>query len=83
MPPTVGFLVSIVKNTSLTSIIGFVELARAGQIINDATFQPIKVFGIVGIIYFCICIPMSILSRHMERAIARRLNVNRNLEIGV
>ena len=33
-------MVQIVKNTSLASIIGFVELARAGQLINNATFQP-------------------------------------------
>jgi polar amino acid transport system permease protein len=83
VPPTVGFLVSMVKNTSLASIIGFVELARAGQIVNDATFQPIKVFGTVGLIYFCLCIPLSILSRRMERSLARRLNVHRNLELGI
>lgn len=83
VPPTVGFSVSIVKNTSLASIIGFVELARAGQIVNDATFQPIKVFGCVGLIYFCICIPLSILSRRMERSLARRMNVHPNLELGV
>ena len=83
VPPTVGFSVSIVKNTSLSSIIGFVELARAGQIVNDATFQPIKVFGCVGLIYFCICIPLSILSRRMERSLARRMNVHPNLELGV
>lgn len=57
IPPTVGFIVSMVKNTSLASIIGFVELARAGQIVNDATFQPIKVFGTVALIYFFLCIP--------------------------
>jgi polar amino acid transport system permease protein len=83
IPPTVGFLVSMVKNTSLASIIGFVELARAGQIVNDATFQPIKAFGTVALIYFFLCIPLSILSRHMERSLARRLNVHRNLEFGV
>ena len=43
-PPTVGFMVQIVKNTSLASVVGFVELARAGQIINNSTFEPFVIF---------------------------------------
>src|SRR3546814_9507665 len=39
VPPTVGFLVQIIKNTSIASIIGYVELSRAGQMISDATFR--------------------------------------------
>jgi polar amino acid transport system permease protein len=73
----------MVKNTSLASIIGFVELARAGQIVNDATFQPVKVFGTVGLIYFCLCLPLSLLSRSLERSISRKLNVHRHLEISL
>ena len=67
IPPTVGFMAEVVKNTSLTSIIGFVELARAGQIINNATFQPFLVFALVGAIYFTICYPLSVASRRLER----------------
>ena len=48
LPPTVGFLVQVVKMTSLASVIGFVELTRAGQIINNSIFQPFLVFGLVG-----------------------------------
>ena len=36
--PTVGFLVQLIKGTSLAAIIGFTELTRQGQIINNATF---------------------------------------------
>lgn len=67
LPPTVGFLVQLVKNSSITSIIGFVELSRAGQLINNATFAPFKVFLTVAAIYFVICFPLSQLSRHLER----------------
>jgi polar amino acid transport system permease protein len=67
IPPTVGFLVQLVKNTSLASIIGFIELTRAGQIINGATFQPFLVFGCVAALYFAICFPLSQLSLHLER----------------
>ena len=34
IPPTVGFLVQIVKGTSLAAIVGFVELTRAGQLVT-------------------------------------------------
>lgn len=67
LPPTVGFLVQLVKATSLASIIGFVEVTRAGQIINNATFRPALVFGIVAIIYFVLCWPMSRYAATLER----------------
>ena len=67
IPPTVGFMVQIVKNTSLASVIGFVELSRAGQIVNNSTFQPFLVFLIVAAIYFAICYPLSVTSRALER----------------
>ncbi|MDE1569699.1 amino acid ABC transporter permease [Aquabacter sediminis] len=65
--PTVGFLVLLMKSTSLASIIGFVELTRAGQIVNNATFSPFLVFGIVAGIYFLLCWPLSLYSRHLEK----------------
>ena len=67
IPPTVGFMVQIVKNTSLASVIGFVELARAGQIVNNSTFEPFTIFCIVAAIYFALCYPLSLASRHLER----------------
>jgi polar amino acid transport system permease protein len=66
LPPTVGFLVQLVKNTSIVSIIGVIELARAGNLVNNATFQPFKVFGTVALIYFAICWPISLLARRLE-----------------
>ena len=65
-PPTVGFMVQIVKNTSLASVIGFVELARAGQIVNNSTFEPFVIFSTVAAIYFVLCYPLSIAARRLE-----------------
>jgi polar amino acid transport system permease protein len=59
-------MVQVVKNTSLASIIGFVELTRAGQIVNNSTFQPFLVFIFVAAIYFAICYPLSVASRILE-----------------
>ena len=64
--PTVGFLVQLIKGTSLASIIGFTELTRAGQIINNATFKPFLVFGTVAALYFVLCWPLSLLARRLE-----------------
>lgn len=64
--PTVGFLVQLIKGTSLASIIGFTELTRAGQIINNATFKPFLVFGTVAILYFILCWPLSLMARRLE-----------------
>ncbi len=66
LPSTVGFAVQVVKNTSVASLIGFVELARAGQLVTNATFQPFRVFLAVAALYFAICYPLSLLSRWLE-----------------
>ncbi|KJF71639.1 amino acid ABC transporter permease [Agrobacterium arsenijevicii] len=71
IPPTVGFSVQVVKGTALTSIIGFVELSKAGTIVTNATFQPFTVYGLVALIYFALCWPLSKSSQFLER----KLNV--------
>jgi len=65
-PPTVGFMVQIVKNTSLASIVGFVELVRAGQLINNSIFQPFLIYVLVAALYFSMCYPLSVWSRKLE-----------------
>jgi polar amino acid transport system permease protein len=67
IPPTIGFLVQLIKGTSLASIIGFVELTRAAQVINNATFRPFTIFALVALIYYIICRPLSAYSKRMER----------------
>jgi polar amino acid transport system permease protein len=71
--PTVGFLVQVIKGTALASIIGFVELTKAGTMINNATFRSFLVYGLVAALYFVLCFPLSLLSRRLEK----RLDVAR------
>ncbi|MDN5843340.1 MAG: amino acid ABC transporter permease [Alcaligenaceae bacterium] len=66
LPPTVGFLVQLVKNTSIVSIVSVIELTRAGQLVNNVTFEPFLVFMIVALLYLAICYPMSRVSRYLE-----------------
>ena len=69
--PTVVFLVNLVKSTSLAAVIGFVELTRAGQVLNNVTFRPFTVFMSVAVLYFLLCWPLTIASRRLERRMAQ------------
>ena len=71
--PTVGFSVQVIKGTALASIIGFVELTKAGTMINNATFRPFLVYALVALIYFCLCFPLSWYAKRLEG----KLNVAR------
>jgi polar amino acid transport system permease protein len=79
IPPTVGFLVQLIKGTSIAAIIGFVELTRAGQLIVNVTFQPMLVYPIVAALYFAVCWPLSLVSRSLERRIDADLGIKRHL----
>ena len=68
--PTVGFLVQVIKGTALASVIGFVELTKAGTMITNATFRPFLVYSCVAALYFALCFPVSLLAKRLERRLA-------------
>ncbi len=74
IPPTVGFLVQLIKNTSVAAIVGFVELTRAGQLMVNVTYQPMIVYPLVATLYFAICWPISFAAGQLET----RLNMKGN-----
>ena len=69
VPPTVGFLVQVIKGTALASVIGFMELTKVGKTIANATFSPFLVFSCVAVMYFVLCYPVSLYAKHLERKI--------------
>jgi polar amino acid transport system permease protein len=69
IPPTVGFLVQVVKGTALASVIGFIELTKAGTMITNATFKPFVVYSCVALLYFALCFPISLYAKTLERKI--------------
>ena len=75
--PTVGLAVIVIKATSLTALIGFVEVTRAGQLVSGVTFQPLLTYSVVPLIYRGFSWPPSILSRRLEQ----NLDVNRTPEL--
>ncbi len=64
--PTVGFSVQVVKGTALASVIGFVELTKAGTMLNNATFRPFLVYSLVALMYFALCFPLSFFAKKLE-----------------
>ena len=62
LPATIGFLVQLIKGTSLAAFVGFTELTRAGSMVSNQIFKPLLVFGIVGHHLF----------RHLLAAVALR-----------
>ena len=77
IPPTVGFLVQLIKNTSVAAIVGFVELTRAGQLMVNVTFQPMVVYPLVAVLYFLLCYPISLVAGRLEGRIDARRGVVR------
>ncbi len=72
IPPTVGFLVQLIKGTSTAAIVGFVELTRAGQLMVNVTFQPMIVYPLVAAMYFLLCWPLSLAAGRLERRLDGR-----------
>ena len=68
IPPTVGFLVQVIKGTALASVIGFIELTKAGTMITNATFAPFTVYACVAAMYFLLCYPISHYAKTLERS---------------
>ncbi|WP_214649916.1 amino acid ABC transporter permease [Palleronia pontilimi] len=69
LAPTVGFMVQIIKGTSLAYIIGFSDLMAIGKRWANAPVdgtEPFVIFPIMSLIYFCLCFPLSLLARRLE-----------------
>jgi polar amino acid transport system permease protein len=75
IPPTIGVYVSTIKESSLASIIGFVELLGQGMAIRESNAgrSTADVLVAVALGYFAICYSLSLLGRHFERRATRDL----------
>jgi len=67
IPPGVGLLIGLIKDSSVISVISYLELTRVGQILTEKTFLSFQVFGIVAAMYFALCYPLSRLALYVER----------------
>jgi len=69
LPPLVGQYLSLIKDTSIAVVIGYVELARQGQAVIDRLGHPGMAYFAVAVLYFVICYPLSLMVRRMERKV--------------
>jgi polar amino acid transport system permease protein len=67
VPPLGNYFISLFKDTSLVSIVTVKELMFTGQIIAATNFQYFTIFTIIGIIYFSLSYPSSLLVGYLER----------------
>ena len=70
LPPLVGQYVLLIKDSSVVSVIGVVELTRVGWVTVVRIPEGLMVFSLVGILYFVISYPLIRLSNRLEEKMA-------------
>ncbi len=71
IPPLTNEFVTLVKDTSLVSVIGLAELLRAARVIQSQTFNGTPLIG-AALIYLAICLPLIYLANALERRLNRK-----------
>ena len=67
LPPLVGQYVLLIKDSSVVSAIGVIDVTRVGWLTVQRVPQGLLVFGLVGVLYFVICYPLIQLSMTLEK----------------
>jgi len=70
LPALVGQYVLLIKDSSIVSIIGLTDVTRVGWLTVQRVPEGLMVFGLVGILYFCVCYPLIQLSGWFERRLS-------------
>ena len=70
LPPLVGQYVLLIKDSSVVSVIGVIELTRVGWVTVVRIPEGLMVFSLVGLLYFAISYPLIRLSNSLERKMA-------------
>jgi len=70
LPPLVGQYVLLIKDTSVVSVIGVMDLTRVGWVTVIRIPEGLMVFSLVGLLYFAISYPLILLSNYLERRMA-------------
>lgn len=69
LPPAIGVLILVIKDSSLASVIGFTELTRMSNIVRAQTFTTFNVYAIAALLYFIVCYAISRLGNYLEKRI--------------
>ena len=71
LPPFGNTVIMMLKDSSLVSTITVAELTRQGQLIASSTFDNLTVFTLVALIYLALSLPLTFLTRHLEKRYAK------------
>ena len=67
LPSWTGVALGVLKDTALVSVLGYMELLRASQILITRTQEPFLVLAIVGAFYFALSFPIARFTERLER----------------
>ena len=67
LPSWTGVALGVLKDSALVSVIGYVELLRASQILITRTQRPFLILTVVGLFYFSLSYPIARFSDHIEK----------------
>lgn len=66
LPAWTGVALGVLKDSALVSVLGYVELLRASQILITRTQQPFLILTVVGMFYFALSFPIARISEKLE-----------------
>ncbi|MGE0241403.1 MAG: ABC transporter permease subunit, partial [Parvibaculaceae bacterium] len=67
LPTVIGFVTILLKNSALVSAIGLGELFYRAMTLSATTYKYFEIYTAVGIMYFCVIFPLSMISQRIER----------------
>lgn len=70
LPPAAAFVVMFIKDTSLASQLGVIELTFAGKMLVNRGFSPVLGFGAILVCYFALSYPLSRFAAYLEKRLA-------------
>jgi polar amino acid transport system permease protein len=72
LPPLINNMVALLKDSSLASAIGLLELSLAGNRISSETFRPVPVLTTVAVVYLALTTALTIMTHFLERHLQLR-----------
>ena len=70
IPPLVNESITLLKFSSLVSVLGVADLTYQAQVLSTTTFRPIEIFTAIAVIYFLLCGVLAVASQQLERRMA-------------
>jgi polar amino acid transport system permease protein len=70
-PSWIGVVLGVMKDSALVSVLGYVELLKASQILITRTQEPLLILGLAGLFYFALSYPISMYASKFEQRWAK------------